>query len=70
MMLHFLCMWKKFTVHLSLKFFHSRDILWFKKKIIPLVIISRKFFVLSLSTFIERRSAGRELGKWRRVMEF
>ena len=36
---------------------------WFKKKIIPLVIISRKYLVVSLSTFTEKKSFGRELGK-------
>ena len=68
-MLHFRRMWKKFTVHLSLNKLCLRGSLWSKKKIIPLVIISRKYLVLSLSTFTGMRSVGIELGKWSKVME-
>ena len=56
-------MWKKFIVYLSLKNFHLIGILWFKNKIIPIVIISRKYLVLALSTFIGRKLVKRELGK-------
>ena len=42
MMLHFWCIYKKFIVHLSLKRFHLRSILWLKQKIILLDVKSRK----------------------------
>ena len=68
-MLQFQCIWKKFIVHLSLEKFRLGGILWFKKNIIPPVIISRKYLMLSLSTFTERKSVERELGNWSKVME-
>jgi hypothetical protein len=54
---------KKFIVHLSPRKFFLKDIQWFKKKIIPLVTKLRKYLVLSLSTFIQRKSIKKELGK-------
>ena len=48
------------------KTFCMRGIMWFKKKIFPLVIISRKYLVLSLSTFTGRKEGRKRV---RKVME-
>ena len=48
MMVHFICIQKKFIVHLSWKRFHLKGIRWFKKKIILPAIILKKYSMPSL----------------------